>query len=677
MATPPRSAAHYRLADLLLEAGKIDQGQYEASLTQLNRMGGRIEEALLEVGAISENDLLKFIAAMYKTRFVSTEKLSKADIDRLTLDKIPRRFAEQHQIFPVLYDPATDVLSVVTADPDNLEALRELRLASGLKEVRAFVARPASVKAALAKSYGGDIHAFAVLDRTAHEQFTSMLNVYERNLLSDEQIARDLAEANYRERTLSADSLSKNVSSKSAGGGGAVTSEAYLDTLNVLISLIENTRPDLRGHSSQVARLTKKMCERVGLAPADSNAILAAAYLHDLNKMGTYHLTALNVSEYEGHKVAAEKALTAPRRLMESCGLPEATFAAIETMYERYDGNGAPGQAKGKDIPLGGRLLAITDTYADLTQNPRNPFRKTLRPLEACEVLSRYKEAIFDPNLVDLFKLAITGDDIKGRLLGDRRTALLVDPDPEETTVLELRMVQQGFLIKVARSAEQAARMLEGGEIDVVISELELAGQDGFALLTEARKHPWGKDMPWVILTRRQTRNDPQRAFELGVLDFIGKPANSDLLIAKVKQMLEQRATKTGPRGVSGSLSEMGLPDIVQVLWHGRKSGSLKIRSRNEVGEIHFVDGSIYNALWGKLRGAEAFYGMLLIQDGDFALAAHTRPPTRVIEETPEALLLEGMRRMDEGIGGVELDPSSSYVHPPRARAARDRKSVV
>jgi response regulator RpfG family c-di-GMP phosphodiesterase len=651
MAASPRSAALYRLADLLLEAGKIDQAQYEGAVTHFTRLGGRIEDVLLEQGVISENELLKFIAAMYKTRFVSTEKLAKADIDRLTLDKVPRRFAEQHQIFPVLYDPDSGGLSVVTADPNNLEALRELQLASGVKEVRAFVARPASVKAAINKAYGGDIHAFAILDRSAHEQFSSMLNVYERNLLSDEQIARDLADSNYRERTLSADSLSKNVSAKAQVAGG-ITSEAYLDTLNVLIGLIENNRPDLRGHSGHVARLTRKMCERVGLSAADSNAILAAAYLHDLNKMGAYHLTALNVSEYEGHRIAAEKGLTAPRRLMENCGLPEATFEAIEAMYERYDGSGVPGQVKSKDIPLGGRLLAITDTYADLTQNPRNPFRKTLRPLEACEVLSRYKESIFDPNLVDLFKLTITGDDIKGRLLGDRRTALLVDPDAEETTVLELRMIQQGFLVKIARSAEQAVRLAEAGDVDVVISELDLPGPDGFVLLTEARKHPWGKDMPWVFLTRRQNRNDPQRAFELGVLDFIAKPANSDLLIAKIKQMLEQRAVKTGPRGVSGSLSEMGLPDIVQVLWHGRKSGSLKIRSRNENGEIHFVEGNIYNALWGKLRGEEAFYAMLLIVEGDFALAPHTRPPVRVIEETPEALLLEGMRRMDEGQQG-------------------------
>src|SRR5262249_27069912 len=152
-------------------------------------------------------------------------------------------------------------------------------------------------------------------------------------------------------------------------------------------------------------------------------------------------------------------------------------------------------------------------------------------------------------------------------------------------TVLELRMVEQGFLVKIARTVDQAFKMLEGGEIEVVISELDLQPQDGFALLEEARKHAWGKELPWVILSRKHGRAEAQRAFELGVADMVAKPSNNDLLVAKLRQILETRATKAGPRGVSGSLSEMALPDIIQVLWHGRKSGSLRIRSKGEVGE--------------------------------------------------------------------------------------------
>lgn len=640
-----------KLAERLHEGGKLDAAQYEAAVTHQKQYGMRIEEALMEVQAISEGELLKFLASHYRTRFVSTEKLAKADVDRLTLDKVPRKFAEQHQIFPVLYDPQGQALSVVTPDPDNLEALRELQMISSLREVRAFVARPYAVKAAIAKAYAGDIHAFAQLDRQAHQQFSSMLNVYERNLISDEEMARSLADANVRERNIDESALAKPTGGKGgvvAAGGPTTTSDAYLETLNVLVSLLENARAELRGHSGHVARITKRLCERVGIPKVEVNALTAAAYLHDLGKHGAYHLTALNVSEYEGHRVAAEKAVATPRRLMDGCSLTDATVTAMETMYERYDGAGFPGRLSGKDIPLGGRILAIADTYADLTQNPRNPFRKTLRPVEACEVLAKHKGALFDPNLVDLFRLAMTGDDLKTRLLGDRSVAVLIDADPEETTILELRLIQQGFLVKIARTVDVAFKLLETEGADVVVSELDLQPQDGFALLAEVRKNEWGKEIPWVILTRRQGRDDALRAYDFGVADFMAKPTNPDLLGAKLKQIVQSRITKAGPRGVSGSLAEMALPDIVQVLWHGRKSGSLRIRGKNDNGEIHFVEGNIWNALWGKLRGEEAFYAMLTVAEGDFALSPQFRAPQRVIEASPEQLLLEGMRRLDE-----------------------------
>jgi hypothetical protein len=92
----------------------------------------------------------------------------------------------------------------------------------------------------------------------------------------------------------------------------------------------------------------------------------------------------------------------------------------------------------------------------------------------------------------------------------------------------------------------------------------------------------------------------------------------------------------------------MGLPEIVQILWHGRKSGRMKVRAGAETGEIHFVNGAIFNALWGTLRGEEAFYGMLKLTEGEFAVDPSFVAPQRLIQASPEALLLEGMRRLDE-----------------------------
>jgi response regulator RpfG family c-di-GMP phosphodiesterase len=636
-----------RLLERLVADGLITPEQHEAAVNHMQGFGERVEEALLDIAALNEIDLLKYLASLYKTRFVSTEKLAKADIDRFTLDKVPQKLAERENIFPVLFDAKSGVLSVVTPDPDNAPALHDVKLAAGVKEVRAFVGRPRAVKAAISKAYSGDIHAFATLDKNAHEQFATMLNVYERNLVSEESMAVALAtETGSHERTLSA----KDLKAASGKQGRGVTDDAYLETLNVLISLLENSRPDLRGHSAQVARLCRRVAERIGLPEVQRAALMIAGYIHDLGKAGTYHLTALNVAEYEGHKSSAAKVIKSPTRMMEAVALPPEVRTAVEQMYERFDGQGMPQGARGKEISLGARLLAIADTYADLTQNPRNPFRKRLRPVQACEVLAKYRGTIFDPNLVDLFKHTVTGEDLKARLLANRHRALIVDPDPEETTVLELRMVEQGFEVQQAHTTDQALKLLRGGEIEIVLSELDLEPADGFALLTEARKQPWGERVPWIIVTGRSGRQDAQKAFELGAADFVTKPVSTDLLVAKIKQIMEREATALGsPRGVSGSLSEMSLPDMVQVLWHGRKTGSLKIRSGKETGEIHFVSGAIFNAMWSNLRGSEAFYAMLGLSDGDFMLDPGDTEAQQVIRESPEALLLEGMRRLDEG----------------------------
>jgi hypothetical protein len=311
------------------------------------------------------------------------------------------------------------------------------------------------------------------------------------------------------------------------------SSDEFLEALSVLVTLLEQSRQDLRGHSAAVARLTRKTCERIGVGRPLIAAFVAAAYLHDLGKMGAYHLTALNVAEYDGHRVAALKSYEMPAQLMASVGLSADTLGAVTAMYERYDGQGFPEGLRGKDIPLGARILALADTYADLTHNPRNPYRKMLGPAEAMDALGRFRGTIFDPNVVDVFGATLRGD-----------------------------------------------------------------------------------------------------------------PAAPDPLSAKLRELTDKRSSRG--TGVSGSLAQMSLPAMVQVLWHGRKTCALKIEAQDRVGEIHFADGQVYNAQWGNLRGEDAFYEMLALHEGAFRLDATFRPSVRAITASPEALLLEGMRRLDE-----------------------------
>ncbi len=770
----PAAAPKTKAADLLLRARALPRPQYEHVVSLVDEQDVRSEEVIIDNDIMSEADLLKALSGIYRTNYLSTEKLSKAEIPRATVQMIPRRVAETLGVFPVLFDPQKNVLSVVTADPDNQDVLNDIQVVSGAGSVKAFVVRPAAVAAAIRKHHGGDPHAFDVLIRALAVDYDFGQQVQPDGSLRKPATIRKPAPSSHDDERVSPppapppaprapapqlpatargprdfDDDDEPVAPRpprqpppaapmtSSGGrpiesarrtgrsggislsvpppppGAAPTLDAptaqpapapqparpaamprieepsiapakpvvsippshkkgrnseapssevgrvnvlqhdtTIELLTVLVSLLENSRQELRGHSSQVARLLRRVAERMSLDRAETQAMIVAGHIHDLGKMGQFHLTALNCAEYEGHRTAAMKADDTPLRLLEAVRLTPSIKNAVFHMYERFDGRGFPDKLVGKEIPLGARLLSVADTYADLTQNPRNPFRKVLGPAEAMSVLLKHKGTIFDPSILDLFKALVLGEDMKAKLLASRYRVLLVDADPEESTVLELRMVEQGFDVKTARSVEMARKLAtaEGADFDLVVCELELPDADGLAFLSEARKEAWGRDMPWVVHTQKQGRTEANRAFELGAMDFVAKPVQADVLVAKLKAMLDQWSTGRGAKGVSGSLREMGLPDIVQVLFHGRKTGKLNVRSAGKNGEIHFLEGNIANAIIGEITGADAFYALLKFEDGDFALDPGFTPPKRIMVESSEALLLEGMRRMDEGI---------------------------
>jgi hypothetical protein len=87
---------------------------------------------------------------------------------------------------------------------------------------------------------------------------------------------------------------------------------------------------------------------------------------------------------------------------------------------------------------------------------------------------------------------------------------------------------------------------------------------------------------------------------------------------------------------------------LIQILANGRKSGRLLVTSGTLHGEMFFQHGSIHDATFGDLRGAEAVYGILRLAEGDFALEPDDTPVEDAIGIPTHHLLLEAMRRLDE-----------------------------
>lgn len=774
-----------RIADRLLKDRLMRETDHRRVVELAMRKGTRIEEVLIEHGIIDEAKLLKYVATLHKTQFVSTERLSKAKIDREALRLVSYKLAKHYGVYPLVYDSKSDRLIVATPDPDDANMIKEVSMASGVSRVMAMVARPEAVAAAIARGYEGDRSLFTRLlvqggeydamfgadpfartegviraesldaepvtgeyrpphksgdtgnwdrdptpsphavrddavvpamnrDPEPTPDFGSQPGIprpkprrrsgrptrpddtdrghsgphhtpppkphaYERrgyaiddepsdttatgysapppdepaSLLEQVPVRRSIVPPMRRvsHAALSFGSVTeRQTKSHPPQAEVVLTSTPYLESLRVLVGLLENNRTDLRGHSNAVARLVLDVCERIAMPNEQKNAVTLAAYLHDLGKMGDAHLTALNVAREGWHRTLAEKLREIPGKLMESVGLPRDTLEALDEMYEQFGGGGVPGRRSGKDIPMGARILAAVDSYADLTLNPNNQQGELFNAEDAVAMLLEHSGTVFDRDIVEVLAKSTSGERIVSDLLADRHRVLIVDPDPEETMVLQLRLAEQGYDVHLARNLLEARAALEAREFSVVVSEVDLDDSGAGFVLRGAVKDR-ARSASWIFVSSRGNRETVSRAFELGADDFITKPVATEIVVAKLSQLVERQATKVAPRGVSGSLSEMGLTDLVQVLWHGRKTCALRITQADKKGEIHFDAGRIVNAKWDDVEGETAFYRILAVGEaGEFAVDPGFKPGAPVILDSPEALLLEGMRLIDEGV---------------------------
>ncbi len=98
-----------------------------------------------------------------------------------------------------------------------------------------------------------------------------------------------------------------------------------------------------------------------------------------------------------------------------------------------------------------------------------------------------------------------------------------------------------------------------------------------------------------------------------------------------------------------GSLRELPLPDIVQLVSVSGKTGRFALRREGHPGgEIYLRGGQIVHARTGDLEGEEAIYELAIWPEGDFTFHAGEDSPRHTIQKSNTNLLMEAARRIDE-----------------------------
>lgn len=118
----------------------------------------------------------------------------------------------------------------------------------------------------------------------------------------------------------------------------------------------------------------------------------------------------------------------------------------------------------------------------------------------------------------------------------ERPRILLVDDDVRLLRVLTLRLESEGYSVAVAENGEQARMRLDDSEPDFMIADLRMPDMDGIMLLESVQARRPG--LPVAILTAHGDIPDAVRATQAGAVDFLIKPARSDLLLDCIRRHL-------------------------------------------------------------------------------------------------------------------------------------------
>jgi hypothetical protein len=97
-----------------------------------------------------------------------------------------------------------------------------------------------------------------------------------------------------------------------------------------------------------------------------------------------------------------------------------------------------------------------------------------------------------------------------------------------------------------------------------------------------------------------------------------------------------------------GSLKELPLPDIIQLVSVSGKTGVFVLTKSDQTGEIYLHDGEIVHSAVGSLKGDEAVYELAIWQEGEFIFNPGVETGERTIKKSNTNLLMEAARRIDE-----------------------------
>ena len=119
---------------------------------------------------------------------------------------------------------------------------------------------------------------------------------------------------------------------------------------------------------------------------------------------------------------------------------------------------------------------------------------------------------------------------------------LLIDDDETHLRTLDESLTARGHRVSRASSGMEGLRLVEAAPPELVISDIQMPGMDGVAILKTFRER--FPDVPVILMTGHATVNTAVAALRLGAVDYLQKPIRLAELLACIKRMEENHLSE-------------------------------------------------------------------------------------------------------------------------------------
>jgi DNA-binding response OmpR family regulator len=160
-------------------------------------------------------------------------------------------------------------------------------------------------------------------------------------------------------------------------------------------------------------------------------------------------------------------------------------------------------------------------------------------------------------------------------------TLLIVDDDADNRYVLGRRLEAEGWVVRQAESGERALEAVRSGGVDLVLLDLTMPGLSGLEVLKALRTTRSATELPVIMVTASVDSEDVVEALGQGANDYVTKPIDFDVTVARIHAALRTRREAAAP---AATLAEVGIGTVL--------GGRYRLESRIGSGS----HGAVYRA---------------------------------------------------------------------------------